>query len=735
MKPILFDKDTTAFDNNGLGVISDAVRCEVTETINGAFELVLDYPICGDMFASFAVNRIIYAPPNAYTEWQPFRIYEIDKSIDGYVTISAEHREYDLNGQICLPNNEHSETPDSVSGLMSYLTAQSAASSQALGVSQFSFSTDINASDNWVIDRPMSIREAMTYAQNLFGGEWEYNNTQCVLRARRGQDRGVRVRYGDNLLSYRRSETDDSYTHIMPYWTDGTNYIYTEPEYILVSATSSAMQKKVIPLDLSGQFETAPEPADLLQAAYRSDEYRHPPALEISETVSFISLSQTLEYQYLVDSDHVELGDDVGVKVPILDVEATARCNRIVFDVLRERNKTSTLGTLAKTLAASLKKATTAANLHIEVYVDISEPTENIKQGDYWIKVDNMTDLNAISVGRYENGEWLLLCKFGSGGGVGEDLGNRNENFNTYTGHQWANRIIDEQYESSDCCHLEGERNTLKNCDYTSVGGARNSGTNDYCSIVHGNDNTFSGGRHIIAGYSNKVRGAGNIVAGYGNEVTGDYNTIAGNKHKVGTYGALICGYEVNTGDSPGACFYAGNGTPQVTMRPNGDVTAKAYNTSGADYAEYFEWADGNPKNEDRRGMLVSLAGDKIRLAHGDEILGVISVSPSVCGNDYELYWRGKYKTDIIGEIELDKNGNPILSDEYEKDREYIPRSQRPEWAKVGLVGQLTVQDNGSCKVGGYVSARDGIGCATFTNTGIRCIKRLDSTHIRVIIK
>lgn len=417
MKPILYEKDTTSFNNNGLGVISDAVRCEVTETINGAFELVLEYPICGDMFASFAVNRIIYAPPNAYTEWQPFKIYEIDKSIDGYVTISAEHKAYDLNGQICLPNNEHSETPDSVTGLMSYLTAQSAASSQALGVSQFSFSTDINASDNWVIDRPMSIREAMTYAQNLFGGEWEYNNTQCVLRARRGQNRGVRVRYGDNLLSYRRSETDDSYTHIMPYWTDGTNYIYTEPEYVLVSATSSAMQKKVIPLDLSGQFETAPEPADLLQAAYRSDEYRHPPALEISETVSFISLSQTLEYQYLVDSDHVELGDDVGVKVPILDVEATARCNRIVFDVLRERNKTSTLGTLAQTLAASLKKTTAAANLHTGVYVDISEPTENIKQGDYWIKVDNMTDLNAISLGRYENGEWLLLCKFNGGGG------------------------------------------------------------------------------------------------------------------------------------------------------------------------------------------------------------------------------------------------------------------------------------------------------------------------------
>lgn len=733
MKPILYEKDTTSFNNNGLGVISDAVRCEVTETINGAFELVLEYPICGDMFASFAVNRIIYAPPNAYTAWQPFRIYEIDKSIDGYVTISAEHKAYDLNGQICLPNNEHSETPDSVTGLMSYLTAQSAASSQALGVSQFSFSTDINASDNWVIDRPMPIREAMTYAQNLFGGEWEYNNTQCVLRAHRGQNRGVRVRYGDNLLSYRRSETDDSYTHIMPYWTDGTNYIYTEPEYILVSATTSQMQKKVIPLDLSGQFETAPEPADLLQAAYRSDEYRHPPALEISETVSFISLSQALEYQYLVDSDHVELGDDVGVKVPILDVEATARCNRIVFDVLRERNKTSTLGTLAQTLAASLKKTTAAANLHTGVYVDISEPTENIKQGDYWIKVDNMTDLNAISVGRYENGEWLLLCKFGSGGGVGEDLGNRNENFNTYTGHQWANRIIG---TGGGCNHLEGELNTLENCGYTNVGGANNSGTNDNYSIVHGNYNTFSGGRHIIAGSHNNVSGDGNTVAGYGNTITGDSNVVAGSNHTVGSVGALVCGCGVDaTRAAASYVFYAGNYSISVAMTSNGYVFATAYNTNGADYAEYFEWADGNPENEDRRGMLVSLSGDKIRLAHGDDIDGVISASPSVCGNEYGLHWQGKYEKDIFGAVQYGKDGRPVTAGGYDKDREYIPRSKRPEWSPVGLVGRLIVTDDGSCTVGGYVSARNGIGHVTFAKTGVKVLKRLDKNHVEVLIK
>lgn len=453
-----------------------------------------------------------------------------------------------------------------------------------------------------------------------------------------------------------------------------------------------------------------------------------------------------------------------------------------------------------------------------------------------------MTDLNAISVGRYENGEWLLLCKFGSGGGVGEelDVGAHNERFNDYenntatagTGYNmpfyshWEgrNNNIDctnttpFPYQpnaihlegknnrftgNGDSVHVEGSGNTLdgttgniwsthvegdgntlsggvgasfiggyhniaRQISYTFIHGNGNAVTNSSYSFIAGESNTATGageslcvGAHntITASYS-EVFGYGNtcaaghsIVGGQNNNVTGTFSAVFGRGNNLSNFDqSLAVGYgHTGSGDSTivtgryadcsgSYAFVAGNGSDtspanSFTVTHNGYVTATAYNTSGADYAEYFEWADGNPENEDRRGMLVSLAGDKIQLAHGDEILGIISVSPSVCGNDYELYWQGRYKTDIFGEIEHDKNGEPILSDEYDKDRKYIPRSQRSEWAKVGLVGQLTVQDNGSCKVGGYVSARNGIGCATFTNTGIRCIKRLDSTHIRVIIK
>ncbi len=75
-----------------------------------------------------------------------------------------------------------------------------------------------------------------------------------------------------------------------------------------------------------------------------------------------------------------------------------------------------------------------------------------------------------------------------------------------------------------------------------------------------------------------------------------------------------------NTGD----IFIVGNGTVSsksnaFRVAANGNVYGtKAYTASGADYAETFEWLDGNPDNEDRRGKFVTLDGEQIRLATAD---------------------------------------------------------------------------------------------------------------------
>ena len=107
------------------------------------------------------------------------------------------------------------------------------------------------------------------------------------------------------------------------------------------------------------------------------------------------------------------------------------------------------------------------------------------------------------------------------------------------------------------------------------------------------------------------------------------------------------------------------------------DATGSTFN--GADYAEYFEWSDGNSNNEDRAGYTVVIKdGGKIGIATaGDSpssIIGVISAAPAIVGDGQDLNWRGKWKKDEFGReittpvqylvwnhgYEEDENGNKV---------------------------------------------------------------------------
>jgi hypothetical protein len=118
-----------------------------------------------------------------------------------------------------------------------------------------------------------------------------------------------------------------------------------------------------------------------------------------------------------------------------------------------------------------------------------------------------------------------------------------------------------------------------------------------------------------------------------------------------------------------------------------------AWTGGGADYAEYFEWLDGNPDSEDRRGIAVTLDGDKIKPAEqGDTIIGVISGNPSVVGDAAWNKWNGKYLRDDFGSYALNEDGERTPNPDYDADVVYVSREDRPEWDCVGLMGKLRVR-------------------------------------------
>ena len=312
---------------------------------------------------------------------------------------------------------------------------------------------------------------------------------------------------------------------------------------------------------------------------------------------------------------------------------------------------------------------------------------------------------------------------------------------------------------SGDYSHAEGYY-TSASGDYSHAEGCFTTASGDY-SHAEGSNTTASGdyshaeGSGCLAG-SKYVHAEGyqTIAQVYNVHVQGHYNSAPASGSTTGT---------------SGTAFIIGNGTSST--RSNAfrvSYAGKPYalsslNTSGADYAEFFEWLDSNPDGEDRRGYFVTLDGDKIKIAEpGDYILGIISALPAVIGNGDEG-WKGRYILDDFGafiteEFEYDMEEPVEIVDEetgetkietqivkktgtkykenpdYDPSVPYIQREDRPEWDTVGMMGVLAVRDDGTCKVNGYCKVAEG-GIATTSENGYRVIARVNENIVRVIFR
>ena len=146
------------------------------------------------------------------------------------------------------------------------------------------------------------------------------------------------------------------------------------------------------------------------------------------------------------------------------------------------------------------------------------------------------------------------------------------------------------------------------------------------------------------------------------------------------------------------ATFTTGNlGDDQFRFRGDGNGYCDgSFSGGGADYAEYFEWTDGNSSDEDRRGMTVVLDGNKVKLStssdSADDIIGVVSASPVVVGDGAYMAWNGKYLRDEYGAYDLDENGERKLNPSYDDTKTYVTREDRKEWDTIGMVGKLRIR-------------------------------------------
>ena len=352
MIPILYEGDVTDFNNNGLGRLSDAIKCTVEEERNGTFELEMTYPITGIHYSDIAVNRIILAKTEDGGNNQAFIIYKISKPINGIITINAEHISYLLNGYVVMPFNA-----------VSLADAMSKINTYAVLPTGFTFSTDIINSKSFELDEPRCIRNLLGGQSgsllDVYGGhDYRFDNFSVQLLADRGQDNGVTIRYGKNLTDLKAvSNATNIYTGIVPYWTDNEgHYVYVN-NYVVYSDHATTYPYKYIKIvDFSSDFESEPSQAQLLARAESYLENNDGWQIKNNIEVSFVSLAQTAEYKDIAPLERVKLCDTVKVEYTKLGISFKTKVIKTVYNVLLNRYDSIELGDTTYTLAQALQQ-------------------------------------------------------------------------------------------------------------------------------------------------------------------------------------------------------------------------------------------------------------------------------------------------------------------------------------------------------------------------------------------
>ena len=280
------------------------------------------------------------------------------------------------------------------------------------------------------------------------------------------------------------------------------------------------------------------------------------------------------------------------------------------------------------------------------------------------------------------------------------------------------------------------------------VNGDKQQGTESN-NVAVGNYSTVIGyGCHTVEGASNSFCGGDTSTVSSENcFVYGEgLGTITSNETVIGRFNNYA--HFSNWGDNK-PLFEVGGGSSdsnRVTLfmvqKNTGTVFAhREFKVEGmGDFAEYFEWFDGNPNDEDRIGYMVQLNGEKIELSDSfKNCVGITSGTNSFTADSASLDWHGRFLKDDFGRPIYEKledgEVRQKLNPDYNPSEEYIPRMYRKEWIPVGLVGKILTRQDGTLSVGDLAGCLNGIATKSTDGNGYRVLKIINNKIAMLLVK
>ena len=347
MIPILFEGTETQFTSNGIGRLSDAISCVVTEKRNGAYELEMQYPIDGMHFSDIKPGRYIFAKPAKYSNKQAFEIYQITKPRNGVCTIYAYHISYRLSKIPVMPF-----TTNAVS------TALTGLKTHAAENNPFEFYTTKQTVATYNQTEPRDARSCLGGVSGSIldvfgGGEYEFDMFNVKLWQNRGQDRGFQIRYGKNLTDIKQEESiENTITGICPYYKNESTTVTLPEKVIETEAAANYPYPRTVPVDLSSEFENSvPTEAQLRSAANAYIASHSIGVPKVSLDVSFVNLADMVGYEDIAILEDIRLCDTVTVIFEKLGVNASAKVISTEWDVLKDKFNKIGLGSSSNSLA------------------------------------------------------------------------------------------------------------------------------------------------------------------------------------------------------------------------------------------------------------------------------------------------------------------------------------------------------------------------------------------------
>lgn len=152
-------------------------------------------------------------------------------------------------------------------------------------------------------------------------------------------------------------------------------------------------------------------------------------------------------------------------------------------------------------------------------------------------------------------------------------------------------------------------------------------------------------------------------------------------------------------------------------------------------FSEMYEWSQ-IPEHGNKHGRFVQFDPEypnKIKLCSDfKNIVGVTTINSTITSDDPNTWFAKnlfneygdiylKVETLSVGEHQYDQENEmsyiqtrkwqhyiPIENQQFDNTKEYVKRSNRPEWVRVNLLGKCIVEDDGNCQPGEYCTLYKG---------------------------